>query len=175
MEQKPTSSFAAAMMPGIYLGVALIVFRLILFLLDVEMESYLNWTIYVVLAIGLYLGIINFRDKHRGGLITYGNAFGAGFAIGLFASLIMGIFTYFFVEYIDTSVVGQVMIKAEEGMLAQNPDMTDEQLDQALSMVKIFSSPVMMAVLGFVYNLVISVIFSLIIAIFAKREDRSIA
>jgi len=42
-------------------------------------------------------------------------------------------------------------------------------------MVKIFSSPVMMAVLGFVYNLVISVIFSLIIAIFAKREDRSIA
>ena len=100
MEQKPTSSFAAAVMPGIYLGVALIVFRLILFLLDVEMESYLNWTIYVVLAIGLYLGIINFRDKHRGGLISYGNAFGAGFAIGLFASLIMGIFTYFFVEYI---------------------------------------------------------------------------
>jgi len=39
MEQKPTSSFAAAVMPGIYLGVALIVFRLILFLLDVEMES----------------------------------------------------------------------------------------------------------------------------------------
>jgi hypothetical protein len=60
-------------------------------------------------------------------------------------------------------------------MLAQNPDMSDEQLDQALGMVKIFTSPVMMAVMGFIYNVVISVVLSLIFAIFAKREDRSIA
>lgn len=175
MEQKPTSAFIAAFMPGIYLGLALIVFRLVLFLLDVDMESYVNFSIYVVLAIGLFWGIVNYRDVHRQGLISYGGAFGSGFAIGLYASVLLGIFTYFFVQYIDPSLVEQVMIKAEEGMLDQNPNMTDEQIEQALSMVEIFSSPVMLAVMGFIYNVVISVIFSLIIAIFAKREDRSIA
>ncbi|MFA5418008.1 MAG: DUF4199 domain-containing protein [Bacteroidales bacterium] len=141
MEQKSTSSFAAAIMPGIYLGVALIVFRLILFLLDVDMESWLNWTIYIVLAIGIFWGMVNFRDKYREGIISYGGAFSSGFAIGLFASVIMGVFTYIFVAYIDTTLIDQVMLKAEEGMLSQNPDITDEQLDQALSMVKKFTSP----------------------------------
>jgi chaperone required for assembly of F1-ATPase len=60
-------------------------------------------------------------------------------------------------------------------MLAQNPNMTDEQLEQGLKMVAIFSTPTAMAIMGFIVNLIVSVILSLIIAIFAKREDRSIA
>jgi len=87
----------------------------------------------------------------------------------------MGIFTYFFVVYIDLSMVEQIMVKAEESMLTQNPNMTGDQLKQGMKMVKIFSSPVMMAIIGFVVMSAISVVLSLIIAIFAKREDRSIA
>jgi uncharacterized membrane protein len=114
MEQKPTSSFTASIMPGVYLGVAMIVFRLILFLLDVDMESWLNWTIYIVLAIGIFWGMVNYRDKYRDGLISYGGAFSTGFAIGLFSSVIVGIFTYIFVSYIDTTLIDQVVVKAEK-------------------------------------------------------------
>jgi len=175
MEQKNTSTFAAGLMPGIYTGLALIVFRLILFLLDVDNESSWNYTIYAVLALGLYMGIVNYRDNYLNGVMSYGKAFGSGFAIGLISSLIMGIFTYFFVVYIDTGLIAEIMLKSEESMLTQNPNMTDEQVDQALKMVSIFTTPVMMSVMGFIVNLITSVILSLIIAIFAKREDRSIA
>ncbi len=175
MEQKTPSNFAAGLMPGIYTGAALIVFRLILFLLDVDRESMYNFTIYIVLVLGLYMGIVSYRDKYLSGVMSYGKVVGSGFAIGLIASVILGIFTYFYVMYIDTTMVADVLLQAEENMLAQNPNMTDEQLEQGLKMAAIFTTPTAMAIMGFIVNLIVSVILSLIIAIFAKREDRSIA
>ena len=53
--------------------------------------------------------------------------------------------------------------------------MSDEQIDQALTMTEKFTSPAMMGIWGFVGNLVVSTIFSLIIAIFAKRENKNVA
>jgi len=175
MEQKSTSTFGAGFMPGIYLGLALIVFQLLIYLLDVSTESYLNFLVYVVLAAGLFWSIIHFRDAKLDGYISYGKAVSSGFAVGLYASIILAVFMYFYLTYLNTSVVEQVLLTAENKMLQQNQNMTDEQIDQAMSMVEIFSTPMMMAVLGFVYNVVITVIFSLIIAIFAKREDNGVA
>jgi len=175
MEQKSISVFGAGLMPGILIGFALIVFQLIMYLLDVPSESYINFLIYVVLAVGLFWSIVQFRDTRLDGFISYGKAVGSGFAVGLIASVLTGIFMYFYLTYMNTGLVEQVLLTAEENMLEQNPNMTDEQIEQALSVVEIFSTPTMMAVMGFVYNVVVSVIFSLIIAIFAKREDRSIA
>ena len=174
MEEKK-SAFGPSVISGIYLGIALIVFSLITFLLDVDMESPITYISYVILAIGLYWAIITFRDKHSGGFIDYKGAFGAGFYTGLFASFLLGIFTYIYVQYIDTGLVQEILIKAEEGMLEQNPNMSDEQIDQALSMTEMFTSPIMMGVWGFVGNLFVSTILSLIIAIFAKRENKEIA
>ncbi|MCF8348605.1 MAG: DUF4199 domain-containing protein [Bacteroidales bacterium] len=175
MEQKSISVFGAGLMPGILIGFALIVFQLIMYLLDVPSESYVNYLAFVVLAAGLFWSIIQFRDNRLDGFISYGKAVGSGFAVGLIASVLIGVFMYFYVTYMNTGLVEQVLITAEENMLEQNPNMTDEQIEQAMSMVEIFTTPTMMAVMSFVYNVVVSVIFSLIIAIFAKREDRSIA
>lgn len=175
MEQRSISVFGAGFMPGILIGFALIVFQLIMYLLDVSSESYLNFLNYVVLAVGLFWSIVQFRDTRLEGFITYGKAVGSGFAVGLIASILMGIFMYFYLTYMNTGLVEQVLLTAEESMLEQNPNMTDEQIEQAMSVVEIFSTPAMMAVMGFLYNVVVSLVFSLIIAIFAKREDRSIA
>lgn len=64
---------------GLYLGVVLILFSLIMFLLDIDRESKLMWVSYLIMAGGLFWAMISFRDKINGGFITYGKAFGAGF------------------------------------------------------------------------------------------------
>ncbi len=170
MEEKMKSAFMPSLMPGIYLGFALIMYTLVLFILDVDMESPLKYGSYVIMAIGLYLSIVAFRDKQLDGFISYGKAFSAGFYTGLFASVIASIFTVIYVQYIDTE-----LLVAEESMLEANPDMSNEQIDQALSMTEMFTSPIMMGVMGFIANLILSAILSLIIAIFAKRENNNIA
>ena len=169
------SAFMPSLMPGIYLGFTLIIFTLLIFLLDVDMESPIKYVSYGIMAIGLYLSIISFRDKQLDGFITYGKAFSAGFYTGLFASIIASIFTVFYVQYIDTELIANILIIAEEGMLESNPDMTNEQIDQALSLTEMFTSPIMMGVIGFIGNVILSAALSLLIAIFAKRENQNIA
>jgi len=139
------------------------------------MESPIKYVSYGIMAIGLYLSIISFRDKQLDGFITYGKAFSAGFYTGLFASIIASIFTVFYVQYIDTELIANILIIAEEGMLESNPDMTNEQIDQALSLTEMFTSPIMMGVIGFIGNVILSAALSLLIAIFAKRENQNIA
>ncbi len=175
MEEKMKSAFMPSLMPGIYLGFALIMYTLVLFILDVDMESPLKYGSYAIMAIGLYMSIIAFRDKQLDGFISYGKAFSAGFYTGLFASVIASIFTVIYVQYIDTELIANILLIAEESMLEANPDMSNEQIDQALSMTEMFTSPIMMGVMGFIANLILSAILSLIIAIFAKRENNNIA
>jgi uncharacterized membrane protein (DUF485 family) len=127
------------------------------------------------MGLGIYLSIIAFRDKHLDGTITYGKAFSAGFYTGLIASIIGSIFTVIYVQYIDTELIANILILAEEGMLESNPDMTNEQIDQALSITEMITSPIMMGVMGFILNVLLSAALSLFIAIFAKRENKNIA
>lgn len=175
MEEKQKSAFMPSLMPGIYLGFVLIIFSLLLFLLDVGRESYINYFSYIIMALGLYWSTTSFRDKQLGGYIEYGKAFSAGFYTGLFASVLTGIFLYVYVQYIDPGMLEEILIKAEESMLEQNPDMSNEQLDQALAMTEMFTSPAMMGVMGFIANVIFSAILSLIIAIFAKRKNKQVA
>ncbi len=173
MEKK--SAFGPSLISGIYLGVALILFSLIMFLLDIDRESPIMYISYIVLAVGLFWSVISFRNKHLGGFIEYKTAFGSGFYTGLFASILAAIFTYIYVTAIDPGLIDEILIQAEEQMLEQNPNMTDEQIEQGLAMTETFTSPVMISVWAFLGNLVISTILSLIIAIFAKRENKEIA
>jgi uncharacterized protein DUF4199 len=174
MEEKK-SAFGPSLMSGIYLGVALIAYSLLMFVLDVDRESSVTYISYVVLAGGLFWSVVSFRDKHCNGILDYKGAFSAGFYTGLFASVLTGIFTYIYVQYIDTGLIQEILLKTEEGMLEGNPNMSDDQIDQALYYTEMFTSPVMMGVWGFVMNVIVSAIFSLIIAIFAKRENTEIA
>ncbi len=91
MEENQKSVVMPSLMYGIYLGFALIVYSLILFLLDVDHESKLTWISYVIMAAALFWAMISVRDKELDGFISYGKAFGTGFWTGLFMMLIKSI------------------------------------------------------------------------------------
>lgn len=172
MEKK--SAFGPSILPGIYLGVSLVLFSLITFLLDVDIQSPIKYVSWLILAAGLFWAIISFRDKQMGGFIDYKGAFSSGFYTGLIASIIAGLFMFVYVQYIDPGIIDQILLETE-ATLEQNPNMSDEQIEQALEMTESFTSPILMSVFGFLGNLVASTVLSLIIAIFAKRENKEIA
>ena len=172
MEDQKKSVFQPSIVPGIFLGVALIIFSLIMFLLDVERKSPLNYIAFAVMAAGLYFIMITVRDKTLGGVMSYGQAFGAGFWGGLFAAIVGAIFTYFFVSYINPDMISEILIEAEEEMLNSNSEMSDEQIEQALSFTENFiANAGALTILSFITNVISATILSLIIAIFAKREN----
>ncbi len=72
-------------------------------------------------------------------------------------------------------VIDQMLLKSEEEILNSNPNMSDEQLAQSLSFAEMFISPTAMIVYSVLGNMIFGTILSLLIAIFVKREDNSLA
>ncbi len=173
MEQK--STFKPAALYGFLTSVVMIVYSLILFLAGLDVHSYWNIVNYVFFIGGLYWGISAIRDKQLDGVMSYGKALGTGFWITLFVAIVLAVYSYFYLKDINPAVLADASAKAEDKILASNPDISDEDLQKALDMVKMFTNPLMSAVMQFISNLFVGTIFSLIIAIFAKREDRTLA
>jgi zinc transporter ZupT len=173
MEQK--STFLPALQYGILTGLAMMVFSLILFLAGVDMHSSWNLIGYVLFVAGLYWGMVSIREKQLGGVMSYGKAFGTGFWVTLFAAVLLGIYAFFYLKYINPSVLANKLAEVQNKILTTNPNISDADLQKALNMVKMVSTPAVSAVIGFVGYIISGTIFSLIIAIFAKREDRTLA
>jgi hypothetical protein len=172
MEEKP-SIFKASVVPGLILGIVLIVFSLIMFVMDVDRESKVNWISFVVMVGVLYWAMTTIRDKTLGGFASYGQAFKAGFFVVLIGSIIAGIYFYIHIVALDPGMVDEIMMQQEEEILSRNPDISDEELEFALGMTEKFTSPPMLAFWGTFANLLFGTVFSLLIAIFVKRENNN--
>ena len=123
---------------------------------------------------GMVWGTIEFRNKYSGGFITYGKAFSSCFWIGLIAGLLATIYMFVFVTFIHPGFINELLDQMREQMQASNASMSDEQMEQAISMSSRFMSPVMMTVWGLVTYAAFSAILSLIVAIFLKKEDTTL-
>jgi len=167
MENKP-STLVVSLGYGVIIALAVIVFSLILFLLNLT-ESGLKYISYVILLAGIFLAQLNFRNKYLGGYIEYGKAFTVGMLTSLFLALIMGIYTFIFVKYIDPGAMEEGMALAEQKMM--NKGMSDAEIEQGMAIARKFSGvglATFFVVLGY---FVIGMIISLITAIFVKKED----
>ncbi|MEI6173326.1 MAG: DUF4199 domain-containing protein [Bacteroidota bacterium] len=174
MEEKSRSVSLNGLFYGLITGGAMIVLSLILFLLDLYMNKAVSWISYLVAIGGMVWGTLDYRKKYCNGFLTYGQAFKSVFMIGLFAGILSSIYLYFFIQFIHPGFINELLDQARANILLSNPNMTDEQIEQAVSMSSKFMSPVMMVVWGLVTYAVMSAIAGLIIAIFLKKEDPSL-
>lgn len=168
MENKPSTAIVS-LGYGVIIALAIIVFSLILFLLNLAKGSGLEYLSYLILLAGLFLAQINFRNKYQGGFITYGKAFTLGMLTSIFLSVIMGIYTYIFFQYIDPGAMEEAMTIAEQKMMDQG--LSDMQIEQGMAIARKFQSVGMYTVFAIVGNFLIGMILSLITAIFVKKED----
>jgi len=173
MENK--STFSSALQFGLLTGIVMAGYTLLLFLVGIDVQTPWNLVSYILYIVGLYWGISQIREKQLNGIMSYGKAFVTGFYITIFIALVLAVFSYFYLKEINPGALAEAITKAEDKILASNPDISDEDLQKAMHMVKVFANPGISAISKFISNLFVGTIFSLIIAIFAKREDRTIA
>ncbi len=171
MEEKQRSGMSNGLFYGAITGVALIIFSLIMFLLDLYLNKKVSWISYLVLATGMLIGTLEYRNKHTNGFMTYGKAFTACFWIGLFAGIIASVYMFVFAQFIHPGFVQELLDQARTNMLAAKPDMSEEQLEQAIGITAKFMSPVMMSIWGIIIYALSSAVIALILAIFLKKED----
>lgn len=170
-EKKGVSLFRNALNYGLYTSAGFIIVSLLIYALDVDRTGWINYLTFIVLIIGIYFGIKTFRDKHSGGFLSYGSCLGTGVIISVVVGVVMAVYTYFFYQYFDPSELAKIVEMTEQEMA--NQGMTDDQIDQAMSISSKLMSPAMMAISSVFGMAFWGTIFSLILSIFLKKNDDS--
>jgi len=168
MEQQATSPLKAAINYGLLTALGMVVYGIILYLVGMDKNPVLPYVSYIILLAGIYLGSVNYRDKHLGGFITYGKAVTVGFFIALVVAVIMAVWTYIFIKFIDSGAMAEAMILAEERMAEQG--MSEAEIEQGLIMAEKFQSPGVVAALVLFGNALAGFILALITSAFVKKE-----
>jgi hypothetical protein len=167
MENK-VSPWKANLNAGIILGLIGIIWTLVLWFLDQTTNRSLGWIFWIVLIIGLFLGIKSYRDKYLNGFITYGQSLGAGVIIMIYYSLIAAVFTYLLYKFIDPNLTDKLLAMTEEQLVERG--MTEGMIEQSMQIQKKIMTPLVMSVSSIFAGVFIGTILSLIISLFTKRE-----
>ena len=152
-------------------GLGMILVTLILYVANLYMNQVLQYLGLVVMIAGMVVGSLQYRKNQLKGFMTYGQAFSVNFLIGLFSAILSIIFFFFYVKYINTGLIEEMLAMTRTKMEAKAGSMSQDQIDQAMAMTEKFMSPVWMAIWGLLGNAFFSAVFALIIAIFVKKND----
>ena len=87
MEQK-VSVWKANLNNGLILGLAGIVYTLVIYFLDLTFNKSLGYVFLLLTVILLYYFVKSYRNNYMNGFITYGQSVGAGVIIFLYYSII---------------------------------------------------------------------------------------
>ncbi|HEX9958313.1 MAG TPA: DUF4199 domain-containing protein [Fibrella sp.] len=167
MNEKPSTA-RLALKWGLITGIALIVFSTILFTLGQMANTGLSLLVYVIVAVGLTLGIREFRTLN-GGYLTIGDGVGLGALLSAISGIISSAYSVLYTTIIDPGIVEQIQNQAR-AKLEDQGNLTDEQIDQSLEIMQKFQTPGLQFIFGILGSILIGVIFSLIIAAIMRRK-----
>jgi hypothetical protein len=166
--EKNVSVWKANLTNGLILGIAGIVYMLVMYFLDLTFNRTQGWVFMLVLIVILYFLIKSYRDNYLYGYITYGKAFGSGVVIFLYYSIIVAIFTYILYTVIDTGLIDKQLAFSEEMMQKRN--MPQEYIDSGMRFNRKIMTPAIIPFFGLFFNMFFGTIISLIVAIFVRKE-----
>lgn len=153
---------------GAMLGLALIIYSLLLWMFDATTNQSLGYISFVITIAGIALATRAYRDQEQSGYISYGRALGVGTLTALWAGIITSFFTYLLYTVIDPGLIDKTYAIMEQAYY--DAGMSDDQIEMAMNMATRFTNPLMMSVLGLLSSVFMGFIFSLITSIFLKRE-----
>jgi hypothetical protein len=176
MDQKVSPS-KSALQYGALFGVLMVLEFVIVYVMDIDPISnpttgiVINTLNYLIFPVSIItFGSVNFKKNLNNGFVSFGECLKIGVTICLIAGLIYGVFSAVF-NMIFPEFVEEIMKKTRQVMLQQNPNMTSEQAEMAISMTKKFMNPAIVIPATVAMFSFTGLIYSLIIGAFVKNEN----
>jgi len=158
---------------GAYLGLGLVLISFTVYILGLEeQKSIIPSLLNNFLIIGaIAYSVIMYRDNFNNGFVSYSQSLKIGTSVVFFASVILAFYTYIFVTFINPEYLENIIKIAEQEILNSDPEISDEDLDLALSMTQKMLQPQWMSTLSVLGGTFMGFFYSLIISFFIKKDD----
>ncbi len=171
MENQQKSTSKITLHYGIILGVVSILLSVILYALGMHYDQ--DWKQatfgFLIMATVIYLAIKKYKDFNDG-YLTIGEAIKTGIGVAVVGSIISVVYSLIFMNFIEPDFIANVMEKAEVQMIEQNPNLTDDQVEQGLAFVEKLTSPLVISAISIMGGLFYGLIISLIIGLVLKKN-----
>ena len=168
MENQSISVNRMAMSYGLYMGLALILNSVIFYVMGSPFSPAGAYISYGIIIAGIAWTMYTFRESKPEGGMPYGRALGLGTLQSLFASLILAFFTYVLFKLVDPGLIDKFFTFLEEQLLKSGTK--EAQIEAAMTMYRKMMSPLVYSLAQIFSVTFYGFIFSLILAIFFKRQ-----
>ena len=168
MENQSNSVNRMAMSYGLYMGLALILNSVIFYVMGSPFSPAGAYISYGIIIAGIAWTMYTFREGKPEGGMPYGRALGLGTLQSLFASLILGFFTYVLFKLVDPGLIDKFFTFFEEQLLKSGTK--EAQIETVMTMYRKMMSPLVYSLAQVFSVTFYGFIFSLILAIFFKRQ-----
>ncbi|MEM5564448.1 DUF4199 domain-containing protein [Psychroserpens sp. AS72] len=171
METQPITAGKFGINYGIILGVVMIAISVITYVTGMALEGvqWPNYLYYIIFPVVIFYAISKYKS-HNANVLTLGNAIKLGVIIGVISAIVYIVYFLIFTYVIDPEFMSQLMEVAEENMLTQNPDMTQDQIDQSLKFMEMFQSPGIISAFWIGMSALFGLIWSLIAGLVMKSK-----
>jgi hypothetical protein len=163
----PVSTTSVGLRYGLLTGLISIIISFGLFATSME-QSPLRFVTFVVMVVGIVMAMRHFKENNHG-FMSFGQGVGIGTMLSLVVGILSAIFTYVYMNVIDTDVVSRMMEKARADLEVQGK-LTDEQIDQAMAMSGKFMNGPIMVVVVILGSIIMGLLLSLVISAVLKHS-----
>ena len=171
-QQMPTKKIALNY--GLILGFVSILLHVVLFALGKHLDQ--DWKVSVlsiaITAVVIVLGIKKFKESNNG-LLSFGQGLKTGIAIAMISAVVYIVYTMIFMFVISPESMEHALEIARQKLL-EDPNMTDETIEAALSIQKKFSAPAFLIPIMLIMSLFIGFVISLIATLIMKKTDEEV-
>ncbi len=178
MEEKKINFWKHSINWGVILGIASIIFSLLIYLLDFKPTTFKNIGIIFFLSVVLLVVILrqtmkSFRVNILDGTMSFGQAFKVGFFAILIGVAISTVYSYVFYQFIDPdylkNVTEEFKLFMEDFYL--NMGMTEEQIEANMEASNgAVPTPIMQVIGDFFSGIIFYTIINLIVAAIMKKK-----
>lgn len=155
---------------GTILGLLSIVFALIIFFLDLHyaQENSVSFVNYGISITVLIIALLDFR-KTNNEILSLSDSIKMGMGVFLISAIYVSIYTFILLNFLDPETLIKSLEVTEMKILEQNPEISEDQLDQILSFQEKFSTPFVISTVLIIFSLISGFFSSLILGLIFKK------
>lgn len=162
---------------GVLFGVLMVLEFVVMYIIGMKslvgtsFGTIVNFSNYLILpVVFILLGCNNYKIKFNDGFVSSGECLKIGVSITFIAAIIYAVFNTFF-NIIFPDFINEMIALSKESMIKENPNMTSEQLEMGISMIKKFSNPLIAIPFTLVMYSFLGLLYSLVIGAFVKNNN----
>jgi len=162
---------------GLITALILIVFGLVLQVTGISDPANPNATanivttlVSLVILTGGIVWVLRTHKADQNGYLTFGRGLAAGMMVALIVGIVTLVWTIINFLLIQPGMIEIMQDAAREQMYERQPNITDEQVDQAMGFMSIMFNPYVLGIIGLVATLVQGLIISLIVSAVVKNN-----